>query len=82
MTRFENHMMVSDKFKVLISGNKAEQVWDLLGGYKIWETRTVKLLGISIDVFKVYNNLSETSFSDLFISQETYMEEQVENLNT
>ena len=82
MTRFENHMMVSDKFKVLISGNKAEQVWDLLGGYKIWETRTVKLLGISLDVFKVYNNLSETSFSDLFISQETYMEEQVENLNT
>ena len=41
--------MNSSKCHLFISGNKDEQMWAKTGDDKIWESRTVKLLGIIID---------------------------------
>ena len=38
----------SDKFHLFISGNKFEHLWTKIGNNRIWENRTVKLLGITI----------------------------------
>ena len=48
---FENNYMKmnSDKCHLLISGNKFEHLWAKIGNDRIWETRTVKLLGVTID---------------------------------
>ena len=48
---FENNYMKmnSDKCHLFISSHKFEHLWDKIGNDKIWETRTVKLLGITID---------------------------------
>ena len=49
--RFENNYMKinSDKCRLFVSGHKYEHLWAKIGNDKIWETRTVKLLGITID---------------------------------
>ena len=41
--------MISGKFNLLISGNKSQQVWAQIWQHNIWETKTAKLLGITID---------------------------------
>ena len=41
--------MNSDKCYLLISGHKHEQIWAKIGNDKIWETRSVELLGVTID---------------------------------
>ena len=41
--------MNSDKCQLFVSGHKYEHLWAKIGNDKIWETRTVKLLGITID---------------------------------
>ena len=41
--------MNSGKCHLFISGSKYEQMWVKIGDDKIWESRTVKLLGITID---------------------------------
>ena len=41
--------MNASKFHLFISGNKHEQMWTKIGDDQIWESRTVKLLGITID---------------------------------
>ena len=41
--------MNASKFHLFISGNKHEQMWPKIGDDQIWESRTVKLLGITID---------------------------------
>ena len=41
--------MNSGKYHLLVLGNKYEQMWAKIGDDKIWESRTVKLLGITID---------------------------------
>ena len=48
---FENNYikMNSDKCHFLISGHKHEQLWAKIGNDKIWETRSVELLGVTID---------------------------------
>ena len=48
---FENNYMKinSDKCRLFVSGHKYEHLWAKIGNDKIWETRTVKLLGITID---------------------------------
>ena len=48
---FENSYMKmnSDKYHLLISGHKHEQIWAKIGNDKIWETRYVELLGVTID---------------------------------
>ena len=48
---FENNYMKmnSDKCHLYISGHKFEHLWAKIGNDKIWETKTVKLLGITID---------------------------------
>ena len=38
-----------DKCQLFISGNKFELLWTEIGNNKIWENRTVILLGITID---------------------------------
>ena len=38
-----------DKCQLFISGNKFELLWIEIGNNKIWENRTVILLGITID---------------------------------
>ena len=38
----------SDKCHLFISGHKFEHLWAKIGDYKIWETGTVKLLGITL----------------------------------
>ena len=55
MKWFENSYMKvnSDKYNILISRNKSEQVWAQIGKHIIWEIRTTKLSGIAIG-----NNLS------------------------
>ena len=46
----DNYMkMNSGKCHLIVSGNKYEQMWAKIGNDKIWESRTVKLLGITID---------------------------------
>ena len=45
-----NYMkMNSDKCHLLISGNKYEHLWAKIGNDRIWETKAVKLLGVTID---------------------------------
>ena len=39
----------TDKCKLLISGSNYEQMWANIGGDKIWESKEVELLGITID---------------------------------
>ena len=48
---FENNYMKinSDKCHLFTSGHKFEHLWVKIGNDKIWETRTVKILGITID---------------------------------
>ena len=41
--------MNSDKCHLFVSRNKFEHLWTKIGNNRIWENRTVKLLGISID---------------------------------
>ena len=41
--------MNSDKCHLFISGHEFEHLWAKIGDDKIWETGTVKLLGITID---------------------------------
>ena len=38
-----------DKCHLLISGNKYEHLWTKIGNDRIWETKAVKLLGVTID---------------------------------
>ena len=46
----DNYMKTnSGKCHLFVSGNKYEQMWTKIGNDKIWESRTVKLLGITID---------------------------------
>ena len=46
----DNYMKInSDKCHLFISGHKFEHLWAKIGDDKIWETGTVKLLGITID---------------------------------
>ena len=51
MKWFENNYMKinSDKCHLFISGNKFEHLWVKIGNDRIWESRTVKLLGITLD---------------------------------
>ena len=45
-----NYMKLNiDKCHLLMAGNKYEQMWVQLGEKKIWEHKTVKLLGVIID---------------------------------
>ena len=44
-----NMKMNSDKCHLIVSGNKHENMWAKIGHDQIWESRTVKLLGITID---------------------------------
>ena len=48
---FESNYMKlnTDKCHLLVSGNKNEHMWAKVGNDKIWESNTVKLLGITID---------------------------------
>ena len=39
----------SDKCHLFVSGHTYEHLWAKIGNDKIWEIRTVKLLGITID---------------------------------
>ena len=45
-----NSMKLNDeKYHLLISGHKYENVWAQIGIVKIWESKTQKLLGVRID---------------------------------
>ena len=44
-----NMKMNSGKCHLFVSGNKHENMWAKIGDDQIWESRTVKLLGITID---------------------------------
>ena len=48
---FENNYMKvnSDKCHLFISGNKYEHFWAKIGNYRIWKSRKVKLLGVTLD---------------------------------
>ena len=48
---FESNYMKlnTDKCHLLVSGNRNEHMWAKVGNDKIWESRTVKLLGVTID---------------------------------
>ena len=39
----------TDKYHLLVSGNKNEHMLAKVGNDKIWESRTVKFLGVTID---------------------------------
>ena len=41
--------MNSDKCHLLVVGHKFEQIWAKIGTDLIWESNSVKLLGITID---------------------------------
>ena len=45
----DNMKMNSGKCHLFVSGNKHEHMWAKIGDDQIWESRTVKLLGITID---------------------------------
>ena len=52
--------MNAEKCHLFISGNKFEQMWVRIRDDMIWENRTVKLLGITIDnklKFNEHNNI-------------------------
>ena len=44
-----NMKMNSGKYHLFVSGNKHENMWAKIGDDQIWESGTVKLLGIIID---------------------------------
>ena len=44
--------MNSDKCHLLISGNQYEHLWAKIGNDRIWETKAVKLLGVTNKFFK------------------------------
>ena len=48
---FESNYMKlnTDKYHLIISGNKHESLWADIGNDRIWESNCVKLLGINID---------------------------------
>ena len=48
---FESNYMKlnTDKYHLIISGNKHESLWADIGNDRIWESNHVKLLGINID---------------------------------
>ena len=48
---FESNYMNlnTEKCHLLVSGNKNEHMWEKVGNDKIWKSRTVKLLGATID---------------------------------
>ena len=39
----------TDKYHLIVSGKNNEHMWAKVGNDKIWESRTVKLLGVTID---------------------------------
>ena len=41
--------MSSDKCHLFISGNKFEHLWAKIGSYRIWKSRKVKLLDVTLD---------------------------------
>ena len=41
--------MNASKCHLFVSGNKHEHMWAKIGDDQIWETRTIKLLGVTID---------------------------------
>ena len=41
--------MNASKCHLFVSGNKYEHMWARVGNDLIWESRTIKLLGITID---------------------------------
>ena len=46
----KNYMKLNtEKCKFLISGNKFEECWIKVGESQIWESKNVKLLGVTID---------------------------------
>ena len=51
MKWFENNYMKmnSDKCHPFISGNKFEHLWAKISNDRIWESRAVQLLGITLD---------------------------------
>ena len=45
-----NYMKLNaDKYHLLVSGHKYEETWVELGKNLIWESKEVKLLGVTID---------------------------------
>ena len=44
-----NMKMNASKCHLFVSGNKHEHMWAKVGDHQIWESRTVKLLGVTID---------------------------------
>ena len=48
---FQNNYvkMNSDKCHLLVAGHKFERIWAKIGTDLIWESNSVKLLGITID---------------------------------
>ena len=58
MEWFENNYMKlnKDKCKVLITGHKYEHMWLDVGNNRIWETKSVKMLGILIDNSLTFDN--------------------------
>lgn len=48
---------MNSECNLLILVIKAEKVWPQIGKHKISETRTVKILGIIIDILKFDDNL-------------------------
>ena len=62
---FENNYMKfnNEKCHFLISGNKIEHVWAKMGKCPLWESRQVKLLGVSIDNELKFNEHVSTLFS-------------------
>ena len=44
-----NMKMNAGKYHLFVSGNKHEDMWAKIGDNQIWGSRTVKLLGITID---------------------------------
>ena len=44
-----NMKMNASKCHLFVSGNKHEHMWAKIGDEQIWESRTVKLLGVTID---------------------------------
>ena len=51
MLGFEmNYMKLNtDKYHLLISGNKNEQMWGKLDRYIVWESNDIKLIEITLD---------------------------------
>ena len=61
-----NYMkMNSDKCHLLISRNKYEHLWAKIGNDRIWETKAVKLLGVTIDELKFDVHLNNRKLSAL-----------------